>query len=89
MKRHAPTRSDAKRQQSERRSPPPIAERPWLNLTETAEHFALHRTTVARLVRNGEIPAGVVTRFGNAIRINRVELERWLAKRNTGTDAAA
>ena len=80
MKRRTATQGDAKRHAA--KDATPLAERAWLNLSETAEHFALHRTTVSRLVRKGEIPAGCVTKFGNAIRINRAELERWISQRD-------
>ena len=77
----SPIRTDPKRQQAPRRTPPPPAERTWLNLTEASEHFHLHRRTIARLVASGEIPDGCLIRFGRSLRINRVELERWLASR--------
>lgn len=64
-----------------RRTPPPIADRPWCNLSEAGQWYGLHRTTIARLVRSGDIPEAVTAKFGNRIRINRVALEQWLANR--------
>lgn len=76
-------RLPAKRQQAPRRRPDtPLSERAWLNLTETAEWFALHPRTITRMIANGEIPERVMTRFGRSIRINRPALEQWLAERD-------
>lgn len=77
------TREARSRQQPRRVLP--IGERPWLNLNETSQIFRLHPRTIARMIDAGEIPAHVMTRFGRPVRINRVELERFIAER----DAAA
>jgi excisionase family DNA binding protein len=55
---------------------PSIGERAWLTVREAAEELRLPRTRCYELIQRGELPA---VRIGErSIRVNRVELERFL-----------
>lgn len=47
----------------------------WFTLAELGEWLKVSRTTAYRLVSTGEIPA---YRLGQAIRVRRADVERWL-----------
>lgn len=47
----------------------------WFTLAELGEWLKVSRTTAYRLVSTGEISA---YRLGRAIRVRRVDVERWL-----------
>jgi excisionase family DNA binding protein len=50
--------------------------REWLTVPETAEHLAIARTRCYELIQKGDLPA---VRLGQrSIRVNRVDLERFL-----------
>jgi excisionase family DNA binding protein len=58
---------------------PSIGERTWLTVPEAAEELRLPRTRCYELIQRGELPA---VRIGErSIRVNRVELERFLLER--------
>lgn len=51
-------------------------ERNWLRVPEVAEELNIPRTRVYELIQRGELPA---VRVGErSIRVNRIELERFL-----------
>lgn len=49
-----------------------------LRVREVAAELGLHEASVWRLIWKGELP---VVRLGKAVRVPRVELERWVAER--------
>ena len=49
-----------------------------LRPTEVAELLSLGRSTVFQLVASGELPA---VRVGRAVRVRRVDLQRWVEER--------
>lgn len=49
-----------------------------LTLWEVADFLKIHRSTVYRLVKRGELPA---FRVGTDWRFNRVSIEEWLRSR--------
>lgn len=55
---------------------PSASERTWLTVPEVAKELRIPRTRCYELIARGELPA---VRIGErSIRINRVELERFL-----------
>ncbi len=49
----------------------------WLKVPEVAEVLRIARSRAYELVGSGEIPS---VRIGRSVRVNRKELERWLAE---------
>ena len=47
-------------------------------VAEVAEHLKVHRTTVYRMVRKGEIP---VFKIGTDYRFDRDAIEKWMSDR--------
>lgn len=64
-----------------------LTERPPMLLTvaDTIRETGLARAYVYRLIADGELPA---VRFGRAIRVRRVDLERYVAERLEGGEDA-
>lgn len=56
----------------------------WLKVPEVAEVLRIARSRAYELVADGEIPA---VKIGRSVRVNRKELDRWLADQRY-TDAA-
>ncbi len=55
---------------------PNTGEKSWLTVPEAAEELRIPRTRCYELIQRGELPA---VRIGErSIRVNRVELERFL-----------
>jgi excisionase family DNA binding protein len=55
-----------------------VAARRFLTIRETARRLGVHEDTVCRRIANGEIPAVQLGGPGSAVRIDELELERWL-----------
>jgi excisionase family DNA binding protein len=51
----------------------------WLQVKEVARMLDLHPVTVRRKIRRGELPAYRLGPKGAAVRVDRTELEQWLA----------
>ena len=49
----------------------------WLKVREVAEVLRIARSRAYELVADGEIPA---VKIGRSVRVNRKELDRWLAE---------
>lgn len=52
----------------------------FYTIEEIGTFFGIHRSSVYRWIRNGDIPG---RRIGNVWRIPRVEFDEWLACRNS------
>ncbi len=50
----------------------------WLKVPEAAEYFAVARTRMYDLIQRGDLPAVWISE--RSIRVNRVEVERFLTE---------
>ena len=50
----------------------------WMKVPEAAEHFRVPRSRMYELIQSGELPAVRIGR--RSIRVNRKEVERFLAE---------
>jgi excisionase family DNA binding protein len=55
-----------------------------INVREVAEFLKLHRETVNRMIRSGELPA---LKVGRAWRLNRVQIWEWAKSRRARMQA--
>jgi len=55
-----------------------------MNVREVAEFLKLHRETVNRMIKSGELPA---LKVGTAWRLNRVQIREWAKSRRAGTQS--
>ena len=53
-----------------------------ISVREVAEFLKLHRETVNRMIRTGELPA---LKVGTAWRLNRVQIMEWATSRRART----
>ena len=58
------------------KSEAPAAEREVMTLREAADYLNCHRTTLYRMVKQGDIPA---FRLGGSWRFRRPDIEDWIA----------
>jgi excisionase family DNA binding protein len=56
-------------------------EQAWLSFRESAAYTGLHRVTLWRAVKRGELRAGG---SGRAVRFEKAELDRWMRSGSTG-----
>ena len=52
------------------------SEREWLTIREIQKELAIGRTKAWQLVASGAVPA---VKIGRSVRVNRRDLEEWLA----------
>ncbi|MGO9451372.1 MAG: helix-turn-helix domain-containing protein [Candidatus Binataceae bacterium] len=55
-----------------------------MTFDEVADFLRIHRTTLFRLIREGEIPFSKIT-IGRERRFSRDEIEKWIAERERQT----
>jgi excisionase family DNA binding protein len=53
-----------------------------ITVCEAAEFLKLHRATVSRMIKSGELPA---LKVGTAWRLNRVQIMEWAKSRRART----
>jgi excisionase family DNA binding protein len=53
-----------------------------INVSEVAEFLKLHRETVNKMIKSGELPA---LKVGTAWRLNRVQIMEWAKSRRART----
>jgi excisionase family DNA binding protein len=53
-----------------------------ITVCEAAEFLSLHRETVSRMIKRGELPA---LKVGTAWRLNRVQIMEWAKSRRART----
>lgn len=54
----------------------------WLKVPEVAEILRIARSRAYEMVAEGKIPS---VRIGRSVRVNRIELDRWLEEQRYGS----